>query len=111
MGFGFQKRKAKVLLVSCDTYRPAATEQLKILAGSVNVDFFEHEKNITEPVQIGEQAFNYAKKYLYDYLLIDTAGRLSLDKAMMSELQSLQTTLEPSETLFVVDSMQAKCLQ
>ena len=103
-----KKRKAKVLLASCDTYRPAAAEQLKILADSVNVDFFEHEKTVNEPVQIGKNALNYAKKYLYDYLLIDTAGRLSLDEAMMSELQDLQTTLEPSETLFVVDSMQGQ---
>ena len=109
MGFGFQKkRKAKVLLASCDTYRPAATEQLKILADSVNVDFFEHKETISEPLQIGEIALNYAKKFLYDYLLIDTAGRLSLDEAMMAELQQLQTTLEPSETLFVVDSMQGQ---
>ena len=103
-----KKRKAKVLLTSCDTYRPAAAEQLKILADSVNIDFYEHKNTISEPVQIGENALNYAKKYLYDYLLIDTAGRLSLDEAMMSELQDLQTTLEPSETLFVVDSMQGQ---
>ena len=103
-----KKRRAKVLLTSCDTYRPAAAEQLKILADSVNVDFFEHEKTISEPIQIGKNALNYAKKYLYDYLLIDTAGRLSLDDVMMRELQDLQTTLEPSETLFVVDSMQGQ---
>ncbi|MDA9718855.1 signal recognition particle protein [Betaproteobacteria bacterium] len=103
-----KKRKARVLLASCDTYRPAAAEQLKILADSVNIDFFEHEKTISQPVQIGETALNYAKKFLYDYLLIDTAGRLSLDEAMMAELQQLQTTLEPSETLFVVDSMQGQ---
>ena len=103
-----KKRKAKVLLASCDTYRPAAAEQLKILADSVNVDFFEHERTISEPIQIGETALHYAKKFLYDYLLIDTAGRLSLDEAMMSELKGLQNTLEPSETLFVVDSMQGQ---
>ena len=103
-----KKRKAKVLLASCDTYRPAAAEQLKILADSVNVDFFEHERTISEPIQIGETALHYAKKFLYDYLLIDTAGRLSLDEAMMSELKDLQNTLEPSETLFVVDSMQGQ---
>ena len=103
-----KKRKAKVLLASCDTYRPAAAEQLKVLADSVNVDFFEHEKTLSEPVKIGANALNYARKYLYDYLLIDTAGRLSLDETMMSELQDLQTTLGPSETLFVVDSMQGQ---
>ena len=81
--------------------------KLKILADSVNIDFL-NTNTISEPVQIGENALNYAKKYLYDYLLIDTAGRLSLDEAMMSELQDLQTTLEPSETLFVVDSMQGQ---
>ena len=104
-----KKKKAKVLLTSCDTYRPAAVDQLRILANSINIDFFENVNSSNlNPNQIGADALAYATKYVYDYLIVDTAGRLSLDKNMMNELQDLHNDLQPAETLFVVDSMQGQ---
>ena len=104
-----KKRKGKVLLVSCDTQRPAAVAQLKTLANSINTDFFMIEKSIEkDPLEIGKQALHFAKANLYDYMIIDTAGRLSINQEMMTQLKLLSTSIKPSETLFVLDSMQGQ---
>lgn len=94
----------KVLVVSADIYRPAAIQQLKTLAGEVGVEFFPSEIN-QDPVEIGHAALDHARKYNFDVLLVDTAGRLHIDEQMMAEIQRLHKTLDPAETLFVVDSM------
>jgi signal peptide binding domain len=91
-------------LASADIYRPAAIEQLRLLAGQVGVDFFENEDNSTAE-QIAVAALNYAKKQFYDVLLIDTAGRLTVDEVMMKEIKDLHDIVQPVETLFVLDAM------
>lgn len=98
-----QKNK-KVLLVSCDVYRPAAIEQLKILAGELSIDFYPSTTD-QKPNKIAEAALNEARKKLYDVLIVDTAGRLHIDADMMDEIKSLHQILNPIETFFVVDSM------
>ncbi len=98
-----QKNK-KVLLVSCDVYRPAAIEQLKILANELNIDFYPSSAD-QKPSKIAEAALNEARKKLYDVLIVDTAGRLHIDTEMMGEIKSLHALLNPIETFFVVDSM------
>ncbi len=92
------------MLVSTDIYRPAAIEQLKLLAQSIEVEFFPSSPN-DKPLNIVKDAIKEAKKNYIDVLIIDTAGRLHIDDAMMQELQGLQKVANPSETLFVVDSM------
>lgn len=99
-----KKSKNKILLASADIYRPAAIEQLRLLAGQVGVDFFENEDNSTAE-QIAVAALNYAKKQFYDVLLIDTAGRLTVDEVMMKEIKDLHDIVQPVETLFVLDAM------
>lgn len=99
-----EKQKKKVLVVSADVYRPAAINQLKVLAQIVGVDFFPSNSAQT-PLDIVNQALNQAKMKFYDVLLIDTAGRLHVDKMMMAEIISIYTTIQPVETLFVVDAM------
>jgi len=99
-------RKKKVLLASCDVYRPAAIDQLRQLGKQLEVDFFEASGN--DPVAIAQQAQDHARKQFYDVLIVDTAGRLAIDEAMMAEIQALHAALKPVETLFVVDAMQGQ---
>jgi signal recognition particle subunit SRP54 len=102
-----EQHKKKVLLASCDTYRPAAFEQLKTLAIQVDADFFAaaaHDK----PVAIALAALDFARKHYHDVLIVDTAGRLAIDEAMMREIRELHAVLSPVETLFVVDAMQGQ---
>ncbi|HEX2201487.1 MAG TPA: signal recognition particle receptor subunit alpha, partial [Gammaproteobacteria bacterium] len=93
-----------VLVVSCDVYRPAAIDQLAILAQEVEVDFFPAGDS-RDPVSIAVAALSHARKQFHEVLLVDTAGRLHIDQAMMAEIQRLHQALAPAETLFVVDSM------
>ncbi|TDI77989.1 MAG: signal recognition particle protein [Betaproteobacteria bacterium] len=102
-----EQRKKKVLLVSCDIYRPAATHQLELLAKQAKADFF--------PVQVGQQpreiaidSLEFARKHHHDVMIMDTAGRLAIDEAMMREISELEVLLKPIETLFVVDAMQGQ---
>lgn len=97
------KHKKKVLLVSVDVYRPAAIEQLKVLAEQVGVEFFNADSN--NPIEIAIAAHNHAKRYFFDVLIVDTAGRLSIDENMMTEVKELKISLNPIEILFVADAM------
>jgi signal recognition particle subunit SRP54 len=99
-----ETQKKKVLVVSCDVYRPAAIEQLNTVAGQAGVDFFPSQ-TIDKPVDIARNAVDWAKRHYYDVLLVDTAGRLSIDEAMMKEIAELHAAISPIETLFVVDAM------
>jgi signal recognition particle subunit SRP54 len=101
-----KSRKKKVLLASCDVYRPAAIDQLRQLGKQLEVDFFEASGN--DPVSIAQQAQEHARRQFYDVLIVDTAGRLAIDEAMMAEIQALHASLKPVETLFVVDAMQGQ---
>ncbi len=98
------KEKRKVMVVSCDVYRPAAIKQLEKVAGDVGVEFFPSEPD-RSPQDIAVAALAHAKKQLVDVLIVDTAGRLAIDEEMMAEIKQLNQTLSPIETLFVVDSM------
>lgn len=100
-------QKKKVLLASCDVYRPAAMEQLKILAAQIEVDYFPVDAG-TGPQVIAESALDYAKRHFHDVLIVDTAGRLAIDQEMMDEIRALHAVLTPTETLFVVDAMQGQ---
>ncbi|MBI2306766.1 MAG: signal recognition particle protein [Rhodocyclales bacterium] len=97
-------QKKKVLVVSCDVYRPAAIEQLKAVAGQAGADFFPSTTS-DKPVDIARAAIDWAKRHYHDILLIDTAGRLAIDEAMMKEITELHAAINPIETLFVVDAM------
>ena len=99
-----ETQKKKVLVVSCDVYRPAAIEQLKTVAGQAGVDFFP-STSTDKPVEIARNAVDWAKRHYHDVLLVDTAGRLSIDEAMMREIAELHAAISPIETLFVVDAM------
>ena len=99
-----EKRKKKVMVVSADVYRPAAIEQLKTLAEQVGVLFFP-SSNEQKPVDIVRAAIADARKSFVDVLLVDTAGRLAIDEAMMAEIKALHAAINPAETLFVVDAM------
>ena len=99
-----QDKKKKILLVSADVYRPAAIEQLRLLAEQVNVDFFPSDTS-QKPVEIALAAQDYAKKHFYDVLMVDTAGRLAIDEEMMNEIKAIHAAVHPVETLFVVDAM------
>ncbi|MDR3222100.1 MAG: signal recognition particle protein [Candidatus Accumulibacter sp.] len=99
-----ETQNKKILVVSCDIYRPAAIEQLKTVAGQAGVDFFSSTA-ADRPVDIARAAVDWAKRHFYDVLLVDTAGRLSIDEAMMKEIAELHSALTPVETLFVVDAM------
>lgn len=101
-----KEQKKKVLLVSCDVYRPAAIEQLRLLGKQLEVDFFEVPSN--KPLEIALAAQAHAKSRYYDVLLVDTAGRLAIDAEMMAEISALHSALKPIETLFVVDAMQGQ---
>lgn len=99
-----EKHKKKVLVVSADVYRPAAIKQLETLAEQVGVDFFPSDVG-QKPVDIVNAALKEAKLKFYDVLLVDTAGRLHVDEAMMDEIKQVHASINPVETLFVVDAM------
>ncbi|HTN94001.1 MAG TPA: signal recognition particle protein [Gallionella sp.] len=98
------QQKKKVLLVSCDVYRPAAIEQLHTLAKQLEIDFFASDIS-QKPQDIALAALDYAKRHYHDVLIVDTAGRLAIDAEMMEEIKQLHAALKPVETLFVVDAM------
>ncbi|MCB2036198.1 MAG: signal recognition particle protein [Ottowia sp.] len=102
-----QKRRKKVLTVSGDVYRPAAIEQLKTVTAQAGADWFPSAPD-QKPLDIARGALDYAKKHFYDVLLVDTAGRLAIDEALMQEIKTLHAALNPVETLFVVDAMQGQ---
>jgi signal recognition particle subunit SRP54 len=102
-----EEMRKKVLLVSCDVYRPAAIDQLGTLATQLAIDFYPATVD-RPPVAIAEAALDYARKHYYDVLIVDTAGRLTVDDAMMQEIRELHASLKPIETLFVVDAMQGQ---
>ncbi len=98
------KRGKKVLLVAGDVYRPAAIEQLRVLAEQVGVDMYTEEGS-KDPVSIAKNAVKKAQAEKYDLVIIDTAGRLAIDEQMMQEIEAVKKAVNPTETLFVVDSM------
>ena len=102
-----QKRKKKVLTVSADVYRPAAIEQLKTVTAQAGAEWFPSEAG-QQPADIARAALDHAKRHFFDVLLVDTAGRLAIDEALMREIQALHQLLNPVETLFVVDAMQGQ---
>lgn len=101
------KRKKKVLTVSADVYRPAAIEQLKTVTAQAGAEWFASSPD-QKPVDIAQAALDYARTHYFDVLLVDTAGRLAIDEALMQEIQALHKTVNPVETLFVVDAMQGQ---
>lgn len=98
-----KKYKKKPLLVACDIYRPAAIDQLKQLGKELNIEVYEEGKN--NPVETSKNAIKYAKENNYDYVLIDTAGRLHIDEQLMDELKNIEDSVKPDEILLVLDSM------
>jgi signal recognition particle subunit SRP54 len=98
------KKNRTILLAACDVYRPAAIEQLKILGGQIDVPVYTEEDN-KNPVEIASNAVKHAKTHGYNVVIVDTAGRLAIDEEMMSEISAIKKTVNPHETLFVVDSM------
>ena len=98
-----KKHAKKPLLVACDVYRPAAIDQLKQLGKQLNIEVYEEGKS--DPVEIAKNAISYAKQNGYDYVLVDTAGRLHIDEELMNELKSLNGEFNPDEILLVLDSM------
>jgi signal recognition particle subunit SRP54 len=99
-----QKRSKNPLLVACDVYRPAAIDQLTVLANQVGVAIYKEIEN-KNPVEISENAIKFAKENKHDVVIIDTAGRLAIDEEMMNEIRKVHQAVKPTETLFVVDSM------
>lgn len=99
-----RKKSKQVLLAACDIYRPAAIEQLKILANSVGIEVYAEEEKLN-PIEIAKNAVRHAKENNKQVVIIDTAGRLSIDEAMMQEIYAIKQATNPSETLFVVDAM------
>jgi signal recognition particle subunit SRP54 len=102
-----RSQKKKVLMVSADVYRPAAIDQLRTLAAQVEVDFFASTPD-QQPVAIANAALDWARRHYHDVLIVDTAGRLSIDEAMMREIANVHAAVTPIETLFVVDAMQGQ---
>ncbi len=98
------KRNKRPLLVACDVYRPAAIEQLKVLAAEVGVPVYTEEGS-KDPVKIAQNAIQEAKVNNYDVVIVDTAGRLAVDEEMMNEIEAIKNGINPNEILFVVDSM------
>ncbi|MDQ8140920.1 signal recognition particle protein [Chryseobacterium sp. CFS15] len=98
------KRTKKPLLVACDVYRPAAVDQLKVLGGQIGVPVYSEEGSL-DPASIAQNAINFAKSNGHDIVIVDTAGRLAIDEQMMKEIKTVHSTIQPNETLFVVDSM------
>ena len=101
------EQKKKVLVASADVYRPAAIEQLKTLAAGLKIDCFDSSTK-DKPIKIASATLGYAKKYFFDVVIFDTAGRLGIDEVMMKEIKQLHKALTPIETLFVVDAMQGQ---
>ena len=99
-----QKRSKNPLLVACDVYRPAAIDQLTVLADQVGVAIYKEIEN-KNPVEISQNAIQFAKENKHDVVIIDTAGRLAIDEAMMNEIRNVHQAVKPTETLFVVDAM------
>ncbi len=104
---GRKSGKKKVAVVSADVYRPAAIEQLKTVASQADVEWIASDTT-QKPADIARAAMDYAKRHHIDVLIVDTAGRLGIDEAMMQEIQMLHQVLDPVETLFVVDAMQGQ---
>lgn len=101
---GLLKRQGKrPLLVACDIYRPAAIQQLKVCGEKLDIPVFE--RGTQNPVQTAKEAILYAKQHAYDYVLLDTAGRLHVDEALMNELKTIKQTVKPDEIMLVVDAM------
>ncbi|PCH75668.1 MAG: signal recognition particle protein [Flavobacteriaceae bacterium] len=98
------KKSKNVLLVGCDVYRPAAITQLRVVGEQIGVEVYAEEEN-KNPVQISENAIKHAKANGFNVVIIDTAGRLAVDEAMMTEISNIHKAVQPQETLFVVDSM------
>ena len=98
-----KKHAKKPLLVACDVYRPAAIDQLKQLGKQLNIEVYDEGKG--NPVKIADNAISYAKENKYDYVLIDTAGRLHIDEDLMNELDNINTKICPNEILLVIDAM------
>jgi signal recognition particle subunit SRP54 len=98
------KLKRNPLLVACDIYRPAAIDQLKVLGEQIKVEVYSEPEN-KNPVEIAQNAIQYAKSKGYNVVIVDTAGRLAIDEQMMNEIAQVKQAIQPSETLFVVDSM------
>ena len=98
-----KKKGKKPLMVACDVYRPAAIDQLKQLGKELNIEVYSEGKG--NPVEISKNAINYAKENGYDYVLIDTAGRLQIDENLMEELENITKEVSPQETLLVIDAM------
>ena len=98
------KKGKNPLLVAGDVYRPAAIDQLKVLGGQIGVEVYTEEGS-KDPVQIAENAIKYARQHAFNVVIVDTAGRLAVDEAMMQEITAIKTAVKPSETLFVVDAM------
>ena len=100
-------KKLKPLLVACDVYRPAAIDQLEILSKQVNADFY-CERDNKDPVSISKNAIKFSKTNNNNLIIIDTAGRISIDQEMMNEIGEIKKAVSPSETLFVVDDYSLK---
>ena len=98
-----KKHSKKPLLVACDVYRPAAIDQLKQIGKELNIEVYSEGKG--NPVEISKNAVEYAKNNGFDYIIIDTAGRLHIDETLMDELKNITETVKPHETLLVIDSM------
>jgi signal recognition particle subunit SRP54 len=107
LGRLLKEQKKKVLLASADVYRPAAMEQLRTLAKSLDIDCFDSNTS-QKPEEIARLTLDYARRHFYDVVIFDTAGRLGIDEAMMAEIKQLHALLNPIETLFVVDAMQGQ---
>lgn len=99
-----EQRKMSPLLVACDVYRPAAIDQLTVLGESIKVPVYSEPEN-KNPVSIAQNAIKHAKAHGFNVVIVDTAGRLAVDEAMMAEVEAVKKTINPTETLFVVDSM------
>lgn len=98
------KKGRQVLLVAGDIYRPAAIDQLKVIGSQIGVEVYTEEGN-RNPVEIAENAIRYARQKAFNVVIVDTAGRLAVDEAMMQEITAIKAAVKPSETLFVVDAM------
>ena len=99
-----KKKKKSPLLVACDVYRPAAIDQLEVLAEQISVPVYKELEN-KNPVDIAQNALVHATNHGFDVVIVDTAGRIAIDEEMMTEIRNIKAGIEPSETLFVVDSM------
>ena len=98
-----KKHSKKPLLVACDIYRPAAIDQLQTIGKQLNIDVYTEGKN--NPVEMAKNSINYAKENHYDFIIIDTAGRLQIDDALMQELKDISSEVKPQETILVIDAM------